>query len=548
MPVLDAPLPETITPGSPCCPPSGDVGHVTHHQVIHEALNEVDAALALKADDSAVVHLTGTETVTGTKSVSSLHVKNEYGMNPRHHDFGAVGNGVADDTVPLRNCLAACYPSSSNPATTTRIATAPMKLGAADYKITGPLSVASVSGLVIQGEGINLTTIRAAEGAAFENLLDLNGVIRSKISGIKLVPCALSGQITCTLDWYWDYTTSAFTASSCSFEDLWIVGRFIHGFGVSRKTNGARQCDHGHFRNILIDGAIQDDPTLWQNGWLFGNGLPGNQTNYDIQGWSVSFCKNSIKLDGAKSVWFTGGGAGGGACVVYNSGYDFVMRDFECEGIGRLYDMAGASSAPQSVEFSNGEIQPLIKFVGSTLDPAGVTDGEILRHYAPGEFTIAGVRLVLGPSGLTYRMRFNPIGPPQGGLTVILDGLTSFEAPNVLIATPTYLSGAAHVVGRGYQQLDKTTQQETAMYPGPFELDPNPRKRSGTVTLTGTTPVVFATGAVTATSQIRWCMATPGGTVGNVTTSKVAGTSISFVSSSASDTSTLNWWLVEVLP
>jgi hypothetical protein len=499
------------------------------------------------ATNATVVHLAGSEFITGTKYFAGLYIRNEYGMHPKHHDFGAVGDGVADDTIPLRNCLAACYNSATNPATTTRIATAPMKLGAASYKVTGPISAASVSGLVIEGEGINLTSIVAAEGSVFENVLDLNGVIRSKISGMKIVPCQFAGTITAGIDWYWDYTTSAFSASSCAFEDLWIVGRFTAaGFGVSRKTNGARQCDHGHFRNIIIDGALQDDATYWQQAWVLGNGLSGNQTNYDIEGWSISFCKVGIKLDGAKSVWFSKGGAGGQATVVYNAGYDFHMVDFECEGIGRLYDMPGASTASQSVEFSNGEIQPLMKFTGSSVDPAGVVDGEFIRHYVPGVFTIRNVRLIAGPTGVVHRMRFNPIGPPQGDLTVLIDGLTTFQAPDVLLARPTYVSGAVNVNIRGYQQLDTTTQQVTAIYPGPFKIDPSPRRRDGTVALVGGTATITTT-AVTANSQIVLSVQTPGGTVGIPSiTAKTAGTSFVITSTSATDTSTIFWQIVDV--
>jgi len=71
----------------------------------------------------------------------------------------------------------------------------------------------------------------------------------------------------------------------------------------------------------------------------------------------------------------------------------------------------------------------------------------------------------------------------------------------------------------------------------------------GTAVLNGTTNVTINTTAVTANSRIFVTIQTVGGTPGIVYIStRVAGTSFDVVSTSALDTSTIAWWIVEPAP
>lgn len=66
----------------------------------------------------------------------------------------------------------------------------------------------------------------------------------------------------------------------------------------------------------------------------------------------------------------------------------------------------------------------------------------------------------------------------------------------------------------------------------------------GTATLSGGT-VTVATTAIGATSKVFYCRKTTGGTVGHLSIGAVvAGTSFVLQSDSATETSTLNWWII----
>ena len=65
----------------------------------------------------------------------------------------------------------------------------------------------------------------------------------------------------------------------------------------------------------------------------------------------------------------------------------------------------------------------------------------------------------------------------------------------------------------------------------------------GTATLVAGTVTVNTT-AIASTSQVFITRKTAGGTIGDITYTQVNGTSITFTSTSASDTSTFNWWII----
>lgn len=68
--------------------------------------------------------------------------------------------------------------------------------------------------------------------------------------------------------------------------------------------------------------------------------------------------------------------------------------------------------------------------------------------------------------------------------------------------------------------------------------------RAGTATLVGGT-VTVANTSITANTQIMVSRKTAGGTTGNLSTTRVNGVSFTIVSTSGTDTSSVDWFLIE---
>ena len=69
----------------------------------------------------------------------------------------------------------------------------------------------------------------------------------------------------------------------------------------------------------------------------------------------------------------------------------------------------------------------------------------------------------------------------------------------------------------------------------------------GTATLVGGT-IAVANTSVTANTRVFISRSTTGGTVGHLSTTQIASTSFTVNSTSFSDTSTVNWLLIEPIP
>lgn len=79
---------------------------------------------------------------------------------------------------------------------------------------------------------------------------------------------------------------------------------------------------------------------------------------------------------------------------------------------------------------------------------------------------------------------------------------------------------------------------------GTFKINSGANEQAGIATLVGGTVTVNNT-KVTANSMIFHSHRTAGGTIGVITYTIVAGTSFTLTSTSGTDTSTVNWWIVE---
>ncbi|HSW65618.1 MAG TPA: hypothetical protein VLI54_00575 [Bacillota bacterium] len=159
-------------------------------------------SLAAKADDTAVVHTTGAEAVggvktfsaspvvpapsSGTQAANKTYVDNATakisGTAVYVEDYGAVGNGIADDSTAIKNAIAAAVTAAQSNGSyyaevrfqaKTYLVNTPTTGGATNGSAMIPLPVLPVAGqkitLVLQGVGDasglyhwNQTTVQSA--------------------------------------------------------------------------------------------------------------------------------------------------------------------------------------------------------------------------------------------------------------------------------------------------------------------------------------------------------------------------------------------------
>jgi hypothetical protein len=151
-------------------------------------------------------------------------------------DFGAGGTGETDDTVALRNCLAAAKDQN-------KIAFVP----AGTYKITG--DIICESGVTIQGAGMWHTTFTG--DAALYNQADKRVRFKLKGSDIHLADFAIVGKLNYRNDDEPNDGIHGAGCDNCTVSNIWVehtkVGAWFY--------NGAKVTVVGcRFRNTLADG------------------------------------------------------------------------------------------------------------------------------------------------------------------------------------------------------------------------------------------------------------------------------------------------------
>jgi Pectate lyase superfamily protein len=409
------------------------------------------ALVSAPAVAAAQAETSGTAIPTDV-STTEIRTGNVYLRPVRPQDYGAVGDGIADDTTAIQAAINACAPST-NPVTTIREATRVFYLPNGTYKVTAPLNITSVQGFHMMGDGFG-SLLRPS--GTFTNVLNINGAARSIFEDFRVEGTITTGRVDACIDYYYASAGAARTSSGCVFRNIWIGGngtRFIHGFGVSRISTGTAQVDNSVFDNVVVTGFGKADATLWQNAWTFGNGAQGNQTDYFLRSCSGVSCKTIYDVTTVRNCYISGGSTGAAQRLVYLNGPSgsISFSDINCEAIERLIDGIGASSSPVGVSFRN------IQFDCNALP----VDGEWIRYARVGMLLLANVTQRNWPAvnpPATTKMVFTPA---VASLTVLLDGIGVLEPLNTMFT----VSGPVVIHARGLAELVRGTNLVSTRYP-----------------------------------------------------------------------------------
>lgn len=188
-----------------------------------------------------------------------------------------------------------------------------------------------------------------------------------------------------------------------------------------------------------------------------------------------------------------------------------------------------------AVNTANGNMYGLVGKAGGTATWA------ILGGATGAVATLTGSTGTATPSGGNIQIAgtANQVTTAASGATVTLSLPNAITAPGSITATTTITATLGNITATNGNLSLATAGNKIAIATGA-------NASIGTATLVGGT-VTVSTTAVTASSLIFVSRNTAGGTPGNLnapTASIVAGTSFVINSSSGTDTSTVNWWIV----
>lgn len=227
-------------------------------------------------------------------------------------DYGAAGNGSADDTAAINAAINAATGNAS-PAANVRFPAAGVYLPPGVYKVTSDLLIRSVEGFALAGAGAELT-ILVASGRKFNTaVLNIDGSAKSSFRGFSIAGDGTEGSGSAALPNAINLTWTAAARRSTtanSFGDIYIRGlKFACGIRMGAPSGTARQVDGSTISDVIVSGAGSADysySALYLYGFYFGNGVTGNQYDHVADNSSASGCRAAVYCNASGFEWYGG--------------------------------------------------------------------------------------------------------------------------------------------------------------------------------------------------------------------------------------------------
>lgn len=269
-------------------------------------------------------------------------------------DFGAVGDGVTDDTAKFQNAFDAAFGSPSSPHgqsnahLNTKVLIQPGK-----YLITSPLYIRNCAGGIVEGVGNGVSQLlwSPTNGATIPGGGTYSGTSNSFNPAVGMTPCIMTDGVA----------YMQFNSFSISVPGSPVSAKEVTGIDIWQTTAGTNgQSTANTFRNInfsyLGQGILADGANGCDNGLVeqcqFNNcsyaGLrmaSSNAVNWNSHGGGASNCGLGVGGIGAYSI------STGGLCI-YDASTTTNLVDFHNIYVSAMA-VTGGSSESQKVAFSS---------------------------------------------------------------------------------------------------------------------------------------------------------------------------------------------------
>ncbi|MDX3455033.1 glycosyl hydrolase family 28-related protein [Streptomyces sp. ME02-8801-2C] len=488
-------------------------------------------------------------------------------------DYGAVGDNVTDDTLPIQAALAACPMGGI------------VYLPAGAYRTSAPLTIPPA--VTLQGTHTNLMAV--------VGLVDPPCYIKplASFAGdavIKFLDAATGGYSTISAEHRIlnvmidgsDYTDPGMDGiraegniQNVGLRDVTI--RQVTGAGINTAENAGFFPYSWRLHRVMVDNCgwhginvqVMTDITM-VDCQAIGNGANGfeisNAANSQMIGCRAEWNDNhGIHITGD---WATGAGSGGmllGDCSTDRNGYNGVLVDATGNGPIQFENLhtrrdgrnGGAGGGGYAGFKCDAATVPVL--VGMVTCYPGVDDNGTQTNSPQYGVRVEDCTYVSVASGFLHAATTG--WSDGGGNTILRRGPNVGERTGTTAAPVDHFSNpwgaAGNATFSGYfaadagqtngqwQIFDGTAKAlNLGSVGGGIAIKEGTNGRMGVATLVGGT-VTVANTSVTATTRVATFRQAAGGTLGHLSTTKVAATSFTITSSSASDTSTVAWVLYE---
>ena len=488
-------------------------------------------------------------------------------------DFGAEGDNVTDDTAAFQAALAACPMGGI------------VYMPAGAFRTSEPLTIPPA--VTLMGTHSNLMAVdgltdppcyikplASFTGDAVILFLDeINGGYSTISAEHRIRNVMIDGDDLTEPGV--DGIRAAGNIQNVAMQDVTV--RRVTGAGIHTEFNGGFfpyswrlhrvMVDnvgwHGFAMEVMTDISLIDCQAIGcgANGFEIANAANSHMIGCRAE-WNTN---NGIHLTGD---WATGTGSGGmliGDCSTDRNGANGVLVDatgnppIQIENLHTRRDGRndGAGGGGYAGLACDGATVPVI--VGLVTCYPGVDDDGTQTNSPQYGARFTGCTYVSVDAGFLHAATAG--WSDAGDNTVLRRGLNIGErtgttaAPVDAFAPPTDVAGnlnvggyAAVASGQSNGQWNIWAGQAKALNLGSagggIAIAEGANARMGVATLAAGT-VTVANTSVTATTRVATFRQAAGGTLGHLSTTKVAGTSITINSSSATDTSTVAWVLLE---
>lgn len=374
---------------------------------------------------------------------NGLHRLADTGANAK--SYNAAGDASAEDAPELQDWINDNI-SSGAAVSVARDGKSKLILPPGGFKVSTPLSAASLRGMGLQGQGPWVTKLYPAVNMA--SVLDLNGIFMSEIGGFS-VHGTLQGatKVDNIIDLYWDSAGSARSTNMVTLRNIQLVDATFTTAGFrTTKTSNSPQVDLIKFYDCYVNGGWAGTGTDSQSGFHFGSGTAGNALGHYLYGCQVSKTRYGLTSQGV-SFGFWGGQMtmGGGvmdrAFNISSSPLWVVIQGMRSESAKRLIQTLGWSTST-NIELDTVEYQ------ADQMD----ADTFFVNILSGGSILIRNVQC-FGADGGRVRL-----APATAGwfLNASLDGLTIRGTDPLSALSVATINGTTEVEARGIQKSDSS--------------------------------------------------------------------------------------------
>ena len=243
-------------------------------------------------------------------------------------------------------------------ALTNRVATGPVYMPAGTFKVSSDLIIWSVQGFHFMGAGREQTILVAtgSGGAGFTNaVFNINGSKYGLFENFTLKGDTTE-QVNNALILQWNSTTSNASTSTNVFSNVFVRNlKFINGINLGFNATGTPQVDGTTFRDVLVNGGQTANSWSssgnWQNGWILGNGVYGNNYDHDFFNCGGALLYQMLNCSASGFAWYGGQPGSNAIDFAITPGAQCSISGMQSQNSGQF--IVGAGSGGVGVTISN---------------------------------------------------------------------------------------------------------------------------------------------------------------------------------------------------